>query len=424
MFKNYINSDLSSFHTPGHKNKNFLKFDILKNDLTELELTDELYNCKKGILKAEIKFSNLYNTKRTIFSAGGNTLCIQTMIGLVHKKSKKILCVRNIHKSVINTFGLLDIDPVFASPNLKNIKKKIKKYRNDINSVFLTSPNYYGEIFDIKSISEICKKYNISLLVDNAHGSHLRFLKENLHPINLGADLVADSLHKTLPVLTGGAVLHINNTKFIDNSKNVMSIFGSTSPNFSILNSINLCRKWLENNGSNNFQILENKVNGIKEILKNKNIKFLHDNCDPVRIVINVNSAGFNGKEFVNYLHKHKIEPEFYDNKYVVLIPSNFNIKKDWDRLEKALMNIKIKNKKVIIDHFEFNLPKVSLSIREAMFSKSEMVFLKNSKHRVISELIAPCPPGTPILIPGELIRNEEQQLLKYYGIHILNVVK
>ena len=231
--------DYSPFHTPGHKN-NFFPKNLFELDFTELPDTDALYEAEGIILETEKNLAKLFSAKRSIISSGGCTLAIQTMLRLASQRGKKILFARNIHRSAVNACALLGIIPKWILPKSENglftgrispqdVEKEFLN-DNEISALYVTSPDYYGELTDIKTLSEICRKYNKLLLVDNAHGSHLAFLKENQHPINLGADMSACSLHKTMPVLTGGAVLNIGNSEFAENAKNAMSLFGSTSP--------------------------------------------------------------------------------------------------------------------------------------------------------------------------------------------------
>ncbi len=430
----YIKINRVSFHTPGHKGISMFNQDMIKFDLTELEETDDLYNPKGAILQSEIKMQELFGTKRTIFSAGGNTLCIQTMIALSVPIGGKILISRNVHKSVISTLALLDITPIWVNNensyneyipgpvDCDDIDKKLEANRY-VKAVLITSPDYYGTISDIGKISCICKKHGVTLIVDNAHGSHLKFTKKNLHPISLGADMSADSLHKTMPVMTGGAVLHISNKKFIEKSKSTMGLFGSTSPSYPIMASIDLCREWLCKYGKESYSYVEDRVNKIKDIAYQKGIEYNKIMCDPTRITLNVASIGYTGLEFKLYLNEKGIEPEFYDDTNIVLIPSPFNTESDWEKLEKAIFNIEVKDK-INFNRVELKIPKMEISIRKALFSDYEVIGVINSKNRVAAEMICPCPPGIPLVIPGELIDDYTRDILINYRINNIKVVK
>lgn len=429
---------MSSFHTPGHKCNFSVLPQLLSLDFTELPMTDSLYEANGIIKEAEESLTKLFGTKKSLFSCGGNTLCIQAMLRLVAPKGGKILCDRIIHRSAVSAMAMLGIEPIwikrqfneesrlFEALDIDEIKNKLKSEKN-IKALYLTSPSYHGILQDIKSICEECKKYNVPVIVDNAHGSHLMFLEDNLHPLNEGADLVADSAHKTLPVLTGGAWLHINNEKFIKDAKDAMALFGSTSPLYPIMASMDICTDWLKNKGKAEFLKLKERVSNIKKVAKEKGFYVLGNNSDPVRITLGVWNFGITGNEFGDYLRKFKIEPEFCDDNYVVLIATPFNSKKDWERLKNALNNVpKVYIKKESDKPYfsDFKLPEQVKSLREAIMSEDKIVKTEKSKNEVAAKIICPCPPGVPVVMPGERIGEFEIEALKKYGISELAVLK
>lgn len=411
--------DLSPFHTPGHKNSGFMPDDLIRLDYTELPDTDALYEAEGIIYQTELKLSELFGTKRTIISSGGCTLAIQTMLGLARRRGKKILFARNIHRSAVNACALLDIDPVWIMPRSDSgfftgritpddARATFERNRDAI-ALYITSPDYYGEISDIPALSRICREYNAVLLVDNAHGSHLAFGSENLHPISLGADMSACSLHKTLPVLTGGAVLNIADEISTLQAKQVMAVFGSTSPSYPIMASIDICCDYLINkNGKMAYSELEKRVSVIKRLAEERGLIMPGGLCDPLRICINTSQAGLASENQIIYFHKHKIEPEFCDGENAVFICTPFNTELDFQRLEKAVsgLNGNLEDKASVIE----KLPQVLCSPREAVLSESERLSVKESLGRIAAESACPCPPGVPVVMPGELI---DENLLK-----------
>lgn len=432
----YKNLDRSSFHTPGHKGNFFSSYDLLSLDFTELPLTDSLYESSGIIKKAEDAVSKLYKSKLTCFSSGGNTLCIQAMVRLVANSGEKILCDRLVHRSVISAMALLNIQPIWIkrkissesglaeSIDILDLKEKLKE-NPDAKGLYLTSPSYHGILQDISSISKLCKEHNIPVLVDNAHGSHLKFL--GLHPLDLGASLTADSAHKTLPVLTAGAWLHINDEKFISRAKSAMSLFGSTSPSYPIMASLDITREWLKNYGKTEFEKLKIKVDKIKKLSSEKGIYIFPNNilCDPVRITLGVHSIGYTGFEFREELYKFKIEPELCDENYVVFITTPFNTERDWIRLESAINSIQPKNpRRLNILHSEMIFPKSVVSLSKAIASKSIRIKVSECLGKIAAEIVCPCPPGIPIVMPGEVIGHKEQKSLINYGISEMDVLE
>ena len=433
----YKNLDRSSFHTPGHKGKFLSEFDLFSLDFTELPFTDSLYEASGVIKKSEESVSKLYGSEASFISSGGNTLCIQAMIRLMAKSGDKILCDRVVHRSVVSAMALLGIEPIWLKRticedaglageiDLEDLKLKLSQHF-DIKAVYLTSPSYHGVLQDVDQISLICKNYGIPVIVDNAHGSHLKFL--GLHPLDLGASMTADSAHKTLPVLTGGAWLHVKDAKFKEHAKAAMSLFGSTSPSYPVMASLDICRQWLEENGEREFLLLKEQVTLVKEIASARGI-FIPSELllsDPTRIVLGVHKIGYTGFEFREKLYEFKIEPEFCDDSYVVLIPSPFNDDKDWLRLITALQSIETRKGKIKSENFEksMSLPKIRASLFSALIADSKKVNTKDSLGETASEIICPCPPGVPVVMPGEEIGTYEKERLINYGIEEINVIK
>lgn len=438
--KKYKRIGRSSFHTPGHKGNFFKSRDLLSLDFTELPLTDSLYEASGIITEVEKNIEKLYNSKRSIISCGGNTLCIQTMLRLATKKGKNVICDRVLHRSAVSAMALLDINPVwirrdFGKESLLAEKINIDSLKKHLNlnksfdAFYTTSPSYHGILQDIKEISDLCAAYSVPVLVDNAHGSHLMFTSKNLHPITHGASLCADSAHKTLPVLTGGAWLHINDNSFIKGAKNAMALFGSTSPSYPIMSSMDICLSWLASYDKKEFFNLESRVKNIKNLARDMEIYVPRDEIsDPTRIVLGTWKIGYSGYEFREHLYKYKIEPEMCDEKYVVLIATPFNTKEDWKRLRKAISSVKPKSNcdKNLYEEFFISddLPEIKASIREAVMYEGIYIDIDSSKNRIAADIVCPCPPGIPVVMPGEKIGEAEYKALKRYGISEIYVLK
>ncbi|MDR0919790.1 MAG: PLP-dependent transferase [Oscillospiraceae bacterium] len=233
-------------HMPGHKGLDFSDSffsgktehkSLNTRDITEIQGADCLYKAKGIIFQDERRASKLFNTADTFFSAGGCTLCIQTLVYLMRKR--EIFFYGEMHTSFFNICKILNIIP-----------KQIENFEmiSDNSAVFLTSPDYFGRIADIKDISEIVRKKNSFLTVDNAHGTHLAFYEKTQHPIHLGADFTCDSGFKTLPGQTGSAYIHTVHNGFREQFKHIMSMFGSSSPNYNILESLDFCNEYIEKN--------------------------------------------------------------------------------------------------------------------------------------------------------------------------------
>ena len=418
----YTNSDFSRFHMPGHKGHVNLCYDV-----TELDCTDDLYDSNGSIINSENLISKIYGSSSTIFSTQGNTLCIQTMISLSVPVGGSMLVTRNCHKSVVNSMALLGISPIWvdieenSSSSTDKIIEKIKESPK-VDSVFVTSPDYFGQLLEIDKIKSACE--DIPLLVDNSHGSHLLFF--NKHPLQLGADLCADSAHKTLPVLTGGAWLHLGksfsekrNLNYYD-AKDKMMIFSSTSPSFLTLVSLERCARWIKKYGKSEFENLKEKVDHIKQISSDF---ILNDLVDPVRITFDTKNIGLTSDEFLSHLESFEIKSEFGVETKTVLIPSPFNDEKDWNRLDLAIKNIPFKPR-IELQKNKNIIHKQVMSIRDSMFADFEKVSLNDSIGRISAQIVAKCPPGIPIIVPGEIISEKKLKLIKDFNLDYIKVVK
>lgn len=443
MLVEYTKNNPSRFHMPGHKGATdsplyevFGK--ALGFDVTELQETDNLFEPQSAFYEAEKLAARTYGARDTLFCTGGSTLSIQTMLRLVTKGGGRVLCARNCHKAVINALSLLGIEPIFVLPRpfdgsglAGEIKasdiEKILSRESDIAAVFITSPDYYGVISDIKAISEVSHKYGVPLLVDNAHGAHLISF-DGFHPMALGADLCCDSAHKTLPALTGASYLHSNLESIThDDAKEAMMLFGSTSPSYLISLSLDIARLFIDTDGKKAFTDLAKKVADIRAFCDKlgfftpKEAKF-----DPVRIIIDTASRGVTGDDAAEILRKKGISPEMSDKRHLVLIPSPFNSDEDFERLKAALAALPLKNplaKDCDFDIYD-SLPERKVGLREALFLDSETVDIEKSAGRIAAETRCPCPPCIPVVMPGEVISAKTAGYLKSYGVLSIKVLK
>jgi arginine/lysine/ornithine decarboxylase len=290
-------------------------------------------------------------------------------------------------------------------------------------AVYVTSPDYLGRIADIRSLAEVCREFSVPLLVDNAHGAYLNFLSPSLHPIALGAWACCDSAHKTLPVLTGGAYLHISKcapASFTEGARNALSLFASTSPSYLILQSLDLCNRYLSEDFSKKLQIFIKKIEKIKSKMSQKG--FSPEESEPLKIVLHTAKYGYTGEEFCEHLKRFHIVPEFYDNEYLVLMITPENTDLDFERLELAFSSVVPKPSLPTIAY----LPQKAitrLSAKKALLSPQETVSTEKALGRICAAPSVSCPPAVPIVISGEIIKKEAVNALRYYGNETVCVV-
>lgn len=407
------------FHMPGHKGRaNFFGTGISRYDVTETNGTDNLFFPQKELIDAENRAAMLFGVKRTVFLAGGATLGNQTALSFFN--GKKVLFERNIHISALNAAMLSDITPVFAYNgsdvatgvvlpiSADEIEKKLDEEK-DVSAVFITSPNYYGLCADLPKIKSICSHRGVKLIADNSHGAHLSFTGDIFSPLAAGshcADITVDSAHKTLPSLTGAAMIHFNYDVSREDVCANMLAFASTSPSFLILSSLDYACEWCEKNREK-FEEAKRRTDELKEKLESAGICVVRSEFyDPLRICI----AAKNAAEIDKKLQNNGIIPEMQSGNCIVFMISPFNTEDDFSALKKTLLNTKI----IPPEREERSFPKTVFArpLKTAFFGRKKGVLTEKSVGMIAARAVIPYPPGVPILIPGEIITRETADYL------------
>ena len=430
----YQKKKYASFHTPGHKNTiSFLKYNLYDLDFTELPDTDSLFEAEGCILKAEQAAAKAFSTLLCVLSAGGCTMCIQGMLRLAAPSGGKLVCGRIIHRSAVNTMALLGIDPVWVMPEPnageglagritpEGVRRALEK-NPEAKGVYLTSPDYYGVICDIQGIACVCKEYEVPLLVDNAHGAHLGYLSENLHPIHLGASMAACSAHKTLPVLTGGAYLHISRAapaSLRESAKTAMAMFGSTSPSYLTLASLDLCNRYLADGYQNRLREMCGHLEEARKALTAAGWQI--EPSDPLRLTVRA-PAGMTGGQLANRLRENGVECEYADPDFLVLMLTPENSAADIERFLHAFGT----NDAIYVPQPPLPLARGErvCSVREALFAPRETIPATQSLGRVCGAPTVGCPPAIPIAVSGERIGPEALELFRRYGVEQVEVLR
>jgi arginine/lysine/ornithine decarboxylase len=258
----------------------------------------------------------------------------------------------------------------------------------------------------------------VLLLVDNAHGAYLEFLPESMHPIKLGADICCDSAHKTLPVLTGGAYLH---TKiFSDKAKTALSLFGSTSPSYLILQSLDAANKYISDGYKEKLAEFLKSVDALKKTLVENGYTLCGN--EPLKITIKAKEYGYYGYEIAAFLEEKNIFCEFSDKDFIVFMLTP-EIGNDVKKLENVLISIQ-KKEKICESAPEFALPEKVLNIKDAVFCESETISAKKCEGRILATANVACPPAVPIVVCGERISKNAIECFEYYGINNITVIK
>lgn len=430
--ENYKNKNPQRFHMPGHKGKSYLGFE--EYDITEISGADSLFDAQGIIKESEMNAGSIFSA-HTFYSCEGSSLSIKAMVYLAlawakeNNASNVILATRNAHKSFLYACALCDADILWLKNDEDNylsskitaedVENAIKSSKTFPCAVYITSPDYLGNITDLCTIKQICIKYNILLLADNAHGAYLNFLGQ--HPLQAGVDMVCDSAHKTLSALTGAGYLHINKNApeiLYKNAKYAMGIFASTSPSYLILQSLDRFNSIAESFSSRLDYIIP-FISSMKQRLQNHGYT-LYGN-EVLKLTIKTKPYGYTGYEFGKMLEKKNLFPEFYDNDFLVLmLPLN---KDSLMALTEILFSIP-KKESIITLPPEFEMPQKAMSVRSALFMPFEEIDIKDAKDRILHSPMVSCPPAVPIVVSGEIISENAIKVFEYYKISKVKVIK
>lgn len=432
----YHKSSMLRLHMPGHKGVKRLGMEHL--DITEINGADSLYEAEGIIAQSEANASTNFGC-RTYYSTEGSSQCIRAMLFLIMQYAKQqgkkpiIAAGRNAHKTFLTGVALLDMDVQWLYPKnpanylscyitADDLEEYLQEVPENPVAVYLTSPDYLGAISDICGIAEVCHRHEILLVVDNAHGAYLKFLPESKHPIDLGADLCCDSAHKTLPVLTGGAYLHLSDkmeSLLGTQVKNAMMMFGSTSPSYLILQSLDKANAYIVEY-PNKLEELIVKIDNLKDKLWNYGYVLYGD--EPLKLTICAKKHGYLGVELADILRQEKIEVEFADLDYLVLMVSAALEDESIEHLEKVLCGI-CSRKSIENISPGYHKGQKIISIRDAMLAASELLPIQQCRGRILAMPCVSCPPAVPILVCGEMIDEHAMEAFEYYGIEYCCVV-
>ena len=427
----YAKAGTARLHMPGHKGRCFLGCEPW--DITEIHGADALYEAEGILAESEQNAAALFGSQRTCYSTEGSSQCIRAMLYLAvaASGSHTVVAARNVHRAFVSAAALLDLEIRWLWPEESRslcgcpispaqLEETLHSLPEPPAAVYLTSPDYLGGMAEIPALAQVCHQHGTLLLVDNAHGAYLRFLQPSLHPLDLGADLCCDSAHKTLPVLTGGAYLHLSPNapaQLAPLAKSALGLFGSTSPSYLTLASLDLCNRYLAEGYP---QRLAEAVERLAELRKRLTAAgWRVEPSDPLRVTVAA-PRGVTGQELAGQLRRQGVECEYADRDFLVLMATPENTPEELAQAAAALGQCP----------GEANPPQLPLargkracSIRQAAFAPRETVDAAHSLGRVCGLPTVGCPPAIPIAISGERITPEALALFAYYGIEQVEVL-
>ncbi|CAM4102997.1 aminotransferase class I/II-fold pyridoxal phosphate-dependent enzyme [Mesobacillus thioparans] len=425
-----------SFHVPGHKNgavfpENGQKFfeDILKLDATEITGLDDFHSPEGVILEAEDLLTDLYKTEKSFFLINGSTVGNLAMILAAIQEDDVVLVQRNSHKSVMNALRVAKARPVFISPEYNSefgvaaglsfgtVESAIRQYP-EAKALILTYPNYYGLTYDLKSIIDLAHDHGIPVLVDEAHGVH--FIAGDYFPesaVELGADIVVQSAHKTLPAMTMGAFLHYQTERVpISKLKFYLQALQSSSPSYPLMASLDLARSYLGSYNQEDLSYLRAELEKFRLILEQlESIRILPGD-DPLKLTL----QSWSGFELQTSLEAKGIFTELADPHNVLLVLPL--LKKDMahrleeaaDKIKEVVRTIPNRQKPPESKLTDKMISTLAVSYKEMEHQLCEYIPLEEAAGKVCAEQIIPYPPGIPLCLPGEFITEEDIQMILY----------
>ena len=459
--RRYAQSGTSRLHMPGHKGQSLLGFEPW--DITEIKGADELYGADGIIAQSEANATRLFGTVHTYYSTEGSSQCIRAMLCLALQAAPAagqrpvLLAARNAHKALLYAAALLDFDiqwlwpapqdagalcscPVSAAKLADALHGLVQQGQKPFG-VYITSPDYLGGVQDVAALAEVCKDFGVPLLVDNAHGAYLRFLPQGgQHPIALGAAMCCDSGHKTLPVVTGGAYLHLGKNAPVQDEaavRNALALFGSTSPSYLILQSLDKCNQIL----SEGYPLRLLQCCGhLTRLRRELNEAAAAKHCpgplalesEPLKVTLDAAVLGLSGTELAEKLRAAKIECEYADPRYLVLMFTPDNPPQDFERLTAAVLRITedLAGPVTLPEETAGEFAELErglhrcCTIRQAVFAPQEQLPAEQAVGRICAMPTVSCPPAIPIVVSGEQITPAAAAWMKRYHVEEVSVIR
>ncbi|WP_419067448.1 aminotransferase class V-fold PLP-dependent enzyme [Candidatus Allofournierella excrementavium] len=430
----YEQSGIARLHMPGHKGKGPLGCE--GRDITEIAGADSLYEAGGVIAQSEQNAAALFGAKATFYSAGGSSQCIGAMLCLALQKSKSrvVLAARNAHKSFLHAAALLDADVRWLWPRPYSLlacpvtpemlENALAALPEAPAAVYITSPDYLGNVQPVAALAKVCHAHGAPLLVDNAHGAYLHFLPAPAHPLDEGADLCCDSAHKTLPVLTGGAYLHLGHGLLKAKAGEVraaLSLFGSTSPSYLILQSLDACNRYLADEARRKLAACVRAVEALKADLAAQGWAVAES--EPLKVTLHASKRGWRGDALADFLRQNGVECEYADPDDLVLMISPQNSPEDLEKVRAALAAAG-QGSEAPQTPPQMARPRQAMGIRAALLAPAEEVPVAAAAGRVCAAPTVGCPPAVPVVVSGEEISPDAAAVFRYYGIETVRVVR
>lgn len=414
-----IQEELVPFQMPGHKGR--IEQDIYKYDLTEIAGTDNLSNPKDIILDTMQLISDTFGSSHSFISVNGATGAVLGAISTAFNTGDEIIVMRNSHISVYDAIFLLGLKPHYIYPDENMLERMQELVTENIKGVVLTTPSFYGEVIE-DDVFEFLWEKDLIIVVDESHGSHLKLIDDELSAMRY-ADIVVHSFHKTLASMTQTAVMHLCTNRFTRAfaQKNI-KLFMSTSPNYVLMRSVDIAMDIYINQGTELMENLLAMCADFKEKLEAETdffIVYKDGKQDKTRLLIR-------HKESIDYasvdrqLREMGVQTEFQSQQGLLLMPTIMNIQSDFDTLLDCLKKVQIYPLEKM--SYKYFRPERALEIRRAFLQPSVSKSYRDAVGSIVTEYIIPYPPGSPIIVPGEIMTEEMAEYLEEFEGNILGL--
>ncbi len=404
-----------NFCVPAHKGRGDTH-DTYRLDVTEHPLSDNAAHPTGALRDSERLASELFGSGDTLYCTAGSSTAIKAAIAAHCGFGGTLLVSLPVHRSVADAAVLFDLQLHFLNSHdnhLSPTELDTALQKSGAKAVLFTYTDYEGRILNLQELTPICRAHGAAVIVDNAHGAYFKFLSRDFciaHPLDLGADVTVDSAYKTLGALTPAALLHLKKTTDTARVRRLINTLSTTSPPYPVMYSLDVTMRAIAD-GRYNFDISAHRMTE----LKRRYSDFLLPNDEPTKLVFSPKVTGLTPFEIYNLLFAENILPELCDELRVLFVASHSNTLQDFKALDKALSRL-LKHKYVVLEQFEQPPVDMRCSPAKAVHT-AHAVAIDDAVGHICGEVVAPCPPGTVIMFPGQVITRQQVQLAKVYGV-------
>lgn len=433
--------DYVSFHMPGHKGSVIYKESgfseclekFVDMDITEVEGADNLFQAESVILETMNKYKALYGVLKSYILINGSSSGLIAAIMALCSQGDKLVVARNSHKSIYSGILLSGADPVYAYPEtveeygisgeitIEEVKRCFEE-APDAKGLILPSPNYYGICSDISSISDYVHSLGKVIIVDQAHGAHLKFFDEYLGnrrmaAENLGADIVIDSTHKTLASFTQTAIANLCSERIsYYDFEDKLQMIESTSPSYIMMASLDINAEIIKERGHELIESWKSNLDWfVSEASKIEGLRLMnHSMLDYTKLNLDMSRLGFDGHHLEKLLMEEGIFIELVTGNLVMALTGIGNSFEDYNRLINALKKISLMgdpDKKIV--NRQITMSSLTKPNKGMVPREREMVNIDAAVGRICGSPVIPYPPGIPVFCPGEIINKEGAEYVK-----------